>query len=229
MHRISPRGIVHVQGQTALLSSRQDAEYMLCSACEARFAKREDYFSRVAMQANGSFPANDVVIELPGTAIVGHGSAGDASALNCDDLTYFASSVVWRASKSPLYPTVSLGADYEQQFGEYLLDRAPFPAAALLLVELMRPEPKLNLPSVARSIIPPHSDRVDQCRRHCFTIGGLQFRLYVGRNMAPSHTPLSFLQHRRVLITDGHRLALAAAKRVQGATPKGALANGKKL
>jgi hypothetical protein len=86
MLRISPRGIVRVQGRTAVLSPRQDAEYMLCSECEARFSTREDYFSRVALQPNGLFPAYDAIVPIPGSQLEGHGSAGDASTLNCSDL-----------------------------------------------------------------------------------------------------------------------------------------------
>ncbi len=209
-----------VEDDVAIASPRQDAEYMLCRECEERIGLSENYVSSIALQTDGTFPAaaRTAVVPAPPDP---EWRLGDASALDCDAIAYFAASVVWRASASKLYGKLSLGATYNVVFANYLLGRSAFPVRARLMIEFMQPE---NLPRVDRMVVAPEGQRDDGYHIYQFCIFGIWFRLMVGNMIPGSIEPFSFVDKKLVLLSDGARLLSSVAAKVKTAIPKGGLA-----
>lgn len=217
----APASPVRVEGDVALASPNQDAEYMLCRQCEHIISKSESYVASVALQEDGTFPALSLVKVVP-SAPDPEWQIGDASALDVDAITRFAASVVWRASASVMYSTLSLGDKYGAEFADYLLTPgSPFPGHARLIVEFMNPQ---NLPRVDRMVVAPESTRDGGFHVYQFCMFGIWFRLLVGGLLPSTVSAVSFVDTKQVLLSDGRRLLASAAKRAQGVTPKGWLA-----
>lgn len=219
----APASPIRVEGAIAIASPEQDAEYMLCRSCEERIGKAETYVASIALQSDGTFPALDAVTTLQAPAD-SEWSVGDASALDVDALTYFALSVIWRASVSTLYKGLSLGSNYEAAIGAYLLGHAAVPASARVILELMKPA---NLPRVDRMVVAPESTRDGSFHVYQFCMFGFWFRILVGGVLPKNTEVFSLSATKRVLLSDGRRLAAAVVPRTKAATAKGRLAKKK--
>lgn len=216
----APASPIRVEGAIAIASPDQDAEYMLCRACEEIIGKAESYVASVALQSDGTFPAlaNTVLVPAPTDP---EWRVGDANKLNVDAITHFALSVIWRASVSKLYDGLSLGSNYEPLIGQYLLGNAALPPQVRLMVELMKPS---NLPRVDRMVVAPESQRDGAFHVYQFCMFGIWFRVLVGAVLPKSIEPFSFPDTKRVLLSDGRRLVSSVVPRTKAATPKGRLA-----
>jgi hypothetical protein len=214
--------LVNVQGDTAIFGGDQYAEYMLGTGCEQRIGRWETYVSGIALQTDDTFPALTAAKPIPG-ASNGEWTVADASALDVGTIARFASSVVWRASVSKTFGTVSLGETYEEVFRKYLHDdNVPFPDSARLLVELYDPAkgPRIDRVVVApESMKDPHGYHV-----HQFCIFGMWYRLLVGRLTPSNIDTFCVVKTGRVLLSDGSRLLQSVAKSALAKTPKGSLA-----
>ncbi|WP_148712929.1 hypothetical protein [Corallococcus sp. AB030] len=196
---------------------------MLCRECEERIGKAEDYVSSVSLQSDGSFPAYGDTVLIP-MGLDPDWELGNASALDCEAIAYFAASIVWRASVSTLYSKISLGSKYESKFRDYLLGKAPFPKEARLLVEFIRPA---NLPRIDRVVVMPEVQREDTSHLYQFCIFGMRFRLLVGRLVPSVFNHASFVETRYVILSDGRDLLSVVADKAKRATRKGRLARPK--
>ena len=218
-----PQNPVQVSDDVAITSGEQDAEYMLCRPCEERIGPSEKYAASIALNEDGTFPAIDKTTVVP-TPPDPEWKIGDASALDCDVIAYFVASVVWRASVSARFPKVSLGTKYDTAFADYLLGRTTFPSSARLMVELMQPG---NLPRVDRMIVAPEGQRDDGFHVYQFCMFGMWFRLMVGNVLPDSIKPVSFVDTKLVLLSNGLRLLKEVSSKAKAATPKGSLARRK--
>ncbi len=218
-----PQNPVQVADDVAITSGEQDAEYMLCRPCEERFGPAEQYVASIAVNENGTFPAVAKTTVVP-TAPDPEWKIGDASALDCDAIAYFVVSVIWRASVSARFPKISLGPKYSAEFAEYLLGRSSFPSSARLMVEFMQPG---SLPRVDRMIVAPEGQSDVGFHVYQFCMFGMWFRLMVGSVLPDSIKPVSFLDTKHVLLSDGLRLLNEVSSKAKAATPKGKLAGRK--
>ena len=85
----------------------------------------EAYVSSIAVLGDGTFPA------LAQTKVVHvehdfEWNIGNASALDCEKLAYFALSVLWRASVSSLYRKLTLGRSTTRRLPSTSLDERRF-------------------------------------------------------------------------------------------------------
>jgi hypothetical protein len=214
---------VQVADDVAIASGEQDAEYMLCRPCEERIGPSENYLSSIALKEDGTFPALDKTAIVP-TPTDAEWKIGDASALNCEVIAYFALSIVWRASVSTRFAKISLGPKYDAAFADYLLGRTPFPTSARLVVEFMQPG---DLPRVDRVIVTPEGQRDDGYHIYQFCMFGMWFRLMVGNVLPKNMEIVSFVDKKLVLLSNGMRLLASVSAKARAATPKGSLARRK--
>ncbi|HXK19049.1 MAG TPA: hypothetical protein VNG33_14655 [Polyangiaceae bacterium] len=211
---------MQVFDDVAMLKVDQDAEYMLCEACERIIKVGEDYAADVSLQVDGSFPArNACVVERHD----GEDCIADASALDIDKLAHFAAGVVWRASVSTTlkhYDDIDLGK-YNVQFAQYLSGKAGFPANARLMIELL--DPKIG-PRIHGVVIKPEVQKFGGYRVFHFCVFGIMFRIQLGNALPKSTIVSSILDNKKIYISDGSRVLGAVAKRAHAVTPKGSLA-----
>lgn len=170
----SKRELVQIDYDRAHLSLRQHSEYLLCGGCEKRFGDREDYVAPLVSQPNGSFRALRLLRSLA-TVSYSPVDVRDASALDCEQIAYFATSVLWRAG-------VSQGRDFgadltnedEKAMRHYLLGQADFPEQFHLLVEVLEPRGR---PAFERTFTGPQAlpRRQDRMPQHLFGLLGFVF------------------------------------------------------
>lgn len=165
---------VHVTRGSAILSSEQVREYLLCLSCENRFGKIEDKVERLTRRRDGQQLIFKKLTHIGG--LTGQLYALDAE--TADVLSYFAVSVIWRSHA--MGRGCQLGA-YGDEFRHYLLGRGDFPASAVIMVMVLDPsglevDPKGWLTE-------PASTRADRFRVHGLIVCGLVFRLFVGRQI----------------------------------------------
>ena len=194
---------------------------MLCRPCEERFGPSERYVASIALNEEGAFPAlakTDALVSAPGA----EWSVGNASALDCAAITYFAASVVWRQSVSTRFPKVSLGPVYGATFAEYLLGRAPFPPNARLMVEFIRPT---KPPRVDRTVATFGGKRGSGYHIYQFIVFGIWFRMMVGGVLPEGLRSVSFVDTNLVLLSDGQRFLGELLATARNTVPKGSLAH----
>lgn len=84
---------------------------------------------------------------------------------------------LYKLSRHPV-GQISLGGEYQEQFCQYLLGKAPFPQNARIGVHVSaEAQPDLL------TTVYPCTTRVDGVRRHKFYIPGVLFILFLGRDV----------------------------------------------
>jgi hypothetical protein len=120
------------------------------------------------------------IYEKDGTRLI---AANRVPEVHVPKLVYFAASVFWRAAvhnwQSPTGEAhIELGKSYEEQFRQYLLGDADFPAHAVMLVTVSTSQNPLPIVGGPHSGIEPGRYHV-----HKLVIPGVTFRLIVGKVM----------------------------------------------
>jgi hypothetical protein len=208
-------GTVAVADGRAGYSSKQDSEYLLCRSCEDRFGTREDYVARNGLQPDSTtFPALTVATSLDRAENI---ELADASALDVDQLTYFAASVFWRADVAHSDPIVDL-AEAREPIRQYLLGQA-LPTGVDLVVTLIRPQP--HFPRIDRVVAFPGTD-VDTPTRHEFIACGMRFTMFTSAPHGMEEASLP--RKKRLLISDGQQILNAIAEEAQTSMAYGKLA-----
>lgn len=220
---LASSGTVHVDQETALLSSAQSKEYLLCRQCEGLLSGAEEYVSTIADQEDHRFPALDKITVIA-TSPQHKWDLARAGSLDVDAVARFAVSIFWRASVSglPDYATVSLGERHEQTFARFLLGSVTFPDGAHLIVELFRsPTPALT----NRVVFLPFHRRSGASHVHRFTALGMAFHLHVGSLVPAPVVRSCFVKNGLVLVSDGRTVIETAVEFARSAKPKGKLAS----
>jgi hypothetical protein len=107
-----------------------------------------------------------------------------------NNYVYFAVSIFWRAAahdwkwNNQTVRRISLGARYQEQCRQFLLDKAELPDSAQLFLYISS-ETEIGLTTVF-----PCTTRVQGVHRHKFYIPGLLFTLFLGKRI-----PETFKQH----------------------------------
>jgi len=203
------------------LTSKQVKEHLLCGTCENRLSVRENYASKVGVQADGSFPAmNTVTVVNSGGGV----TLADAKGLDVDKLTYFGVSVIWRADVAQIEPIVDLGKSRED-VRQYLAEQGPFPQNADLFITLFKPDP--SFPRIDRIVAFPATASESGVDRHDFIACGMRFTMYAGGAVPASLKGASFLNDKLCFISDGAGLLASVAREVTSSPAKGSLASRK--
>lgn len=188
----------------------QARTYLLCAECETRFDQNgEDYVMKQCYRGREKFRLHEEVQKLTevadSTSDFTLYAASQAPKIDIEKLTYFATSVFWRASvrswiiEGEEYEGISLGRKYAEEIRQYLLGVAPFPENATFGILLS----KLRFPAL--SFLFPVTVRVDEGWCHRLHIPGITFLLTIGRHSAESKS-LCFLRspaHPIAISTDG--------------------------
>lgn len=175
------RAPVVVSNGIAIATSKQICEDMLCDSCEQRFSRRETLAQKLALDDHGKSP----LLNLPSAqTIVSSATVQVLTAVSeiYAALSYFAISVVWRASIAVdnADKRCSLGRKYEDAVRPYLLDLQPMPSAFVVHLEVMKIDPSSTYHRVATL---PVSIRRDGFHYAYFFINGLHFIVYTGNRI----------------------------------------------
>lgn len=168
-------------------SSRQIKDYLLCGACEDLFNKNgETWMSQNGFRAPGEFKLQQAMkrtvplLVIPEAKILPGDLALTPDALA--KLTYFATSVFWRAAAQPwkisghLQVRVELG-EYEQNLRLYLLGKAQFPKNVAMWCHVSPAERPMG------GLVAPYRKHKSTHHQFHFAIPGVAFDLFVGQTI----------------------------------------------
>lgn len=183
----NPNPVV-ISTRGARTTSKQVSDYFLCADCEDRFNKGgEASVLDQCARPDGSFKLRDSLKRIAPfrqekefSVVRIDGSLDQAA----DALVYFAASIFWRAaarqwtSGSGPVGRISLGNKYQEQFRLYLLGATGFPPNARVFAFV--PEETTADPMV----VFPCTTRIDGVHRHRFRVPGIEFILFLGRQVS---------------------------------------------
>lgn len=215
---------VLVSAGAACYSNVQTTKHLLCTDCEGRFSKREDYVARLTRINEAGQPRIfDYVkrLDTP-TGIL----AELSNDVDVESIAYFAASIIWRGCAMNLGCVLG---PYEIQFRNFLLGVAPFPKDAVLSMGILEQTP--NILSPYGWVTEPTSTKAGVLWLHGFMVAGLAFRCFVGKKINPAWRNVCLSGQASTTSTYVSLLQpeqcpdfLAAASMAAGAVPKGKLA-----
>lgn len=209
--------IVRLEDEGCFFSCDNLREHLLCGQCEQRFSTVEKYAAEVSRQEDGSFPALAAARVVPSLE---EPYVRSLSTLNCDWLTRFGASLVWRTSVGTRIP-VTLSR-HEEAFREYLAaDDLPFPSDCCLSLTLLQPPEGRPIDQVTSA---PSMKRLDaHTRGYTTLVWGLHFTLFTD-SCAPYFALTNLPTTQLVLISDGEAPFEHYARMAASAPRRGALA-----
>jgi hypothetical protein len=172
---VTPRGA----GST----SKHITDHFLCGDCEDRFSRQgERYVLRECLRGPSEFALREKLLAQPSVSLDERVAAYDlrGSSIRSEQYLYFAASIFWRAGARSWYyngrtiQRISLGQRYQEEFRQYLLGDAAFPANGRVYVHVWR-----GSSSGSTSVLPCR-ERVSGVLRHKFCIPGILFILFLG-------------------------------------------------
>jgi hypothetical protein len=206
--RANPNPVTIARGR-ALISSEQIREPFLCRDCDNRFSRFGERYVIGHCRRGYKFALREALESARPVIEETRFKVYEVSGLlrgNEQQFLYFAASVFWRAAAREWrgIERISLGARYQEQFRQYLLDKAAFPADARLFVHVSRTD------ALGATSTVPCSSRARGYRRHSFCIPGIAFILFVGREAAKSNDqyPLNATNGHFMWLVDGEDGAL---------------------
>jgi hypothetical protein len=200
-------------------SSRQVWCHLLCSECEDRLNKNgEKWVLHNCYRGGGRFHLRDKMRTRPNLGLGLEVEAYLASAEETSKLTYFALSVIWRASlcnwfcRGETFQQIELGP-YQEKIRKYIKREV----GSLPRVEVRIELSELDPPWLAMCL--PCAYRVDSGRCHRFHIPGITFLIAVGGSASAQNG--SALQSPRPIFVgrDGDKVAQAEMMRLMKRKP----------
>lgn len=180
----------HIRG-TAVRTSRQLKQKMLCDSCEGKLSRLgEDYFARICFQGAGRFELREKLHGLaPDELVSGRKmwlESNAKSVLNTTSIKYFVISILWRHSICSVGGSASqykgmLGRTYEEQFRLYLAEGNKFPQNVQIISYIddnAERASMISLPTCEK-----YSISGLPVKTHSFTVPGVRFRVFVGGNV----------------------------------------------
>lgn len=185
-------------------SNEQIRDYVLCTNCEQRFSNNgERWVMEHCFRNEKGFRLKELVesskplVEAPIRVY----SVAGIPEVNVDKLTYFATSILWRASvhhwKSGKDPVGQLYLGrYTADLRRYLLDETALPKNIVMLISLI-PEPKLWLAAG-----PPYGFRINDFWEYRLPFLGISFTMLLGARIDSIIRPLcSYRSAERFIFT----------------------------
>lgn len=173
-----------------MASSEQAKAHFLCARCEQRFNDNgEDWVLKNCWHDKSDFPLRSLLLTTASSLLSSEGltiyAAASIPGVQPDSLAYFGASIFWRAAAPDWVfmrrqsNRLELGS-YEEQLRRYLLDEAPFPEDAVMIVAVSSAmEPMRNMVIV----FPFLKTRQAGFRQYRFTVPGLTYQLFVGKGL----------------------------------------------
>jgi len=215
---------VQVRLGTAVQTSKQLTDRLLCGRCEQRLGTAERYASTLAYKADFSTDFFSHVRRLPrvGTSV----PVVEPVTLNLAQLAYFGASVFWRAHVSTRTQGYSMGDRYAEAFRTYLLDPSSPPSRTAMI--LMYYEDALGQGSkYGTTFVVPAQCRNGDHHAHRLVVCGFHFELVTGGVLPKTFRKLCLWQgsDRRIPIQNHQFLVRWFAEVLPPIQPKGKLAN----
>lgn len=183
-------------------SDKQLKEHLLCSGCEQKIGRRENYVKSISFNEKGECQAIDLLGFDVGQSNNNDKIAWtDASNLDKQSIAYFAASVIWRASISfKGKRKVSLGL-YQEVLREYLNEQIDFPKEANLIAHFHDPyqdQPFYQLATLpVTSILTNNRHRI-HC--HIFFCAGVLYKMFLGKNIPSAFQELCLIHRENPLV-----------------------------
>lgn len=215
---------VQVFGGAAFATSAQVKGYLLCDDCERLFGEKEDYIARLTgennRRLNNLINSDDrkgvkhvQIIELPDT-------------IKTENLIYFATSIIWRASVMPNAKSCVLGK-YQELLRSYLLGEDKFPQSIHISMQIIEPSERFTCPELVLNH--PTSVKRNFGWFHSFLAHGLMFRFFMGRsfNEEPNYLNLAISHEKKYIYVskpENTEEFFDIYEAVQAAIPRGKMA-----
>lgn len=168
-------------------TNEQMRDYVLCRDCEQRFSRNgEQWVMEHCFRNEAGFKLKELLdssTPLMENKLTVY-SAAAVPKIDMDRLTYFAASVLWRASihdwKSgkDKVRRLYLGK-YTEELRHYLLGETTFPKNVVIWLSVI-PEQKLWCAAT-----PPYGDRMNECWEYRFPFLGIFFTIFLGARIDP--------------------------------------------
>lgn len=184
IRKLSGASPVLITGKLVSQTDQQIHHHLLCEECEQRFAVGERY-ALSQCDRGRRFRLQEQIRNLKplaeGRDPNVYATAG-ASSLDVPLLTYFASSLLWRASVEVWRlwgqtMTLNLGPTYNEEFRRYLLGETEFPAAAAIWISVASED---NPPFVC---VGPHLSSKTTYYQYEMQIFGIRWSMFIGREI----------------------------------------------
>jgi len=196
---------VVVNAEVSLQSDSQMKDYVLCPQCEERFNKNgESWVMKYCSRNAEGFKLKELIDAskpLGGNGLKVY-SAALIPEIDLDQITYFASSIVWRAAvhkwklgKKRIEP-IYLGP-YREELRRYLLGETHFPKNAVVWVSVIPEEKLWNV------FIPPYGEKVNQCKRYKFPFLGISIMVFLGNQIDSTFRDMCTLRSEKHFIYTG--------------------------
>lgn len=211
---------VQISNGNAVLSNKQTTRHLLCTECEQRFSKCEDYVARLTEPDNGVIRLFRSITR-PSTPKMVLASLNNR--MDGEQIAYFAASVIWRGYA--VTGDCKLGP-YEQKFRHFLLGETEFPTEVVISVGLFDLSPNVD----ARGwVSEPVSIKTKIGWLHGFLLAGLAFRCWVGKGLPPLWQQVSLTgpnpyRYVSIIKPEGCADFMAAAEMAGNAKHRGKLA-----
>lgn len=168
-------------------TNEQVRDYVLCRDCEQRFSEKgEQWVMEHCFRNEAGFKLKALIDSskplFENTLTVY--SATAIVKIDLDKLTYFAASVLWRASVhnwmsgKDRIRRLYLGK-YTEELRRYLLGETAFPKNGVIWVSVI---PEQNLWCAAT---PPYGERMNECWQYRFPFLGVFFTIFLGARIDP--------------------------------------------
>lgn len=187
--RANPNPVL-VNQQVSLASSEQAKAHFLCARCERRFNDcGEDWVLKNCWHNDSEFPLRSALLAAPPSPLSSKGftiyEGASIPEVEADQLAYFGASIFWRGAARnwvfmKRHPTRLELGPYAEQLRCYLLDEAPFPEDAVLVVVVSS-----GMEAMRNMVIvfPFFKNRHAGFRQYRFTVPGITYQLFVGKGL----------------------------------------------
>jgi hypothetical protein len=173
-----------INNRTIIQTNEQQTARLLCRDCEQRFHREgESWFFKHCLRKN-TFILQDILARHAPVASDKAGTdvyhAAQIPEISIPALAYFAASIFWRGAVhswgNDSFP-VKLGP-FEESFRKYLMGESDFPQDTSLQFAVLKGRGQFD-----RYTTEPCGERKDFGHLFKFTMGGVSFRLAVGKNV----------------------------------------------
>jgi hypothetical protein len=185
-----------INNKTVVQTNYQPTARLLCRACEQLFHKNgESWFFKHCLRKT-TFLIQEILAGHTPVATDSYDTdvfhAEQIPQISIPALAYFAASIFWRGAIHPWVENticpVKFGP-YEESFRRYLNGESEFPHNAYLQVAVMKGRGQYD-----RYTSEPCGQRKDFGHMFKFTLGGMSFRLQVGKNVPDFLRRLCFVR-----------------------------------
>lgn len=210
---------------SAVQTSQQLREYLLCAECEARLGHHEDFVARLTYQGDGTVGILEMVRTFP-ISVPGH-RAASLVGLDVASIARFAASVFWRAHVfSRRSGSLELWNSQAESLRRYVLGEKPMPTDTCINMLALGGDASSGQEHHTTTAMPGTAKKGND-GWHQFAIAGLVFNLAMGpsaNNIRKICLVCSSEPHLLVAPWRSIRFLVKVDEKIRAAVPKGKLA-----